>query len=164
MGTAGGPSNTQPKVDISRDVNDSLPMRVVLDTNVVVTAFRSVNGASNELLRQVAHGNATLLCSTALFLEYEAVLSRDEIRAATGHTLVGVAAIMDALASVAEPVDIQFSTRPTLRDPDDEMVLEVANNGGADVIATHNLRDFRPVEALGIDVASPGDVLRRLRK
>ena len=139
-------------------------MRVVLDTNVVVAAFRSANGASNELLRQVALGNATLLCSTTLFLEYEAVLSRDEVRTATGHTLLDVAMIMDALAGLAEPVDIHFSTRPILRDPDDEMVLEVANNGRAEVIVTHNLRDFRPLRTLGIDVASPGDVLRRLRK
>lgn len=139
-------------------------MRVVLDTNVVVAAFRSINGASNELLRHVAVGNATILCSTALFLEYEAVLTRDEIRAATGHTLVDVAAIMDALASLAEPVDIYFTTRPTLRDPDDEMVLEVAKNGRAEVIVTHNLRDFGPATTSGIDVASPGEVLRRLRK
>lgn len=45
----------------------------------------SRNGASNLLLRFVDRGMVTPLCSTALFLEYEAVLSREEIRQATAH-------------------------------------------------------------------------------
>ena len=77
-------------------------MRLVVDTNVVVAAFRSASGASNELLRQAAAGTVTLLCSTALFLEYQAVLSRDEVREATGHALEDVEAVMNALAAIAE--------------------------------------------------------------
>ena len=137
-------------------------MRLVVDTNVVVAAFRSASGASNELLRQAAAGTVTLLCSTALFLEYQAVLSRDEVREATGHALEDVKAVMNALAAIAEPIDVHFKTRPMLRDANDEMVLEVAGNGDADFIVTHNLRDFAPADTLGIAVATPREVLRRL--
>ena len=98
------------------------------------------------------------------FLEYEAVLSREETRAATGHTRSDVDVIMDAFATIAEPVEIYFSTRPVLRDADDEMVLEAATNGGADLIVTHNIKDFAPAAKLGVEVARPGEVLRRLRE
>ena len=138
-------------------------VRLVVDTNVVVAAFRSAFGASSALLRHAESGAVTVLCSTALFLEYEAVLSRAEIRDATGHTLRDVVAIMDAFALIAEPVDVHFRTRPVLRDADDEMVVEVASNGAADFIVTHNLRDFTPARTLGIGVATPSDVLRRIR-
>ena len=114
-------------------------------------------------MRQVASGSVKLLCSTALFLEYEAVLGRSEVRTATGHSLRDVESIMDAIAAIAEPVDVHFRTRPILRDPNDEMVLEVASNGGADYIVTHNLRDFAPALELGIAVAAPREVIRRMR-
>ena len=139
-------------------------MRFVLDTNVVVAAFRSRRGASNALLRYAEAGGVRVLCSTALFLEYEAVLGRREIRAATGHSPADVRAVMNALAAVAEPVDLRLRTRPLLRDPDDEMVLETAANGNADAIVTHNVKDFLPAEGLGIEVVTPGAIVRRLRR
>ena len=137
-------------------------MRLVLDTNVIVAAFRSRYGASNLLLRAVDQGVLTPLCSTALFLEYEAVLSGEEIRNVTGHSLEDVAAVMSALAAVAEGVDISFRTRPMLSDAADEMVLEAALNGQAEAIVTHNVKDFRPALALGVAIATPGEIVRRL--
>lgn len=139
-------------------------MKLVLDTNVVVAAFRSRQGASNWLLGQVENGTVRALCTTALFLEYEAVLARKETRAATGHSLTDVEAIMNALAAVVEPVDVRFRIRPTLRDAGDEMVLEAARNGGADALVTHNVRDFAPARMFGIEVATPGEIVRRLRE
>ena len=137
-------------------------MRLVLDTNVIVAAFRSHRGASNALLRTVEARRVTLLCSTALFLEYEAVLGRLQTRTITGHSLDDVDAVMNALAALCEPVDISFRVRPVLRDADDEMVLEAALNGRADAIVTHNARDFAPARALGIAIARPGEILGRL--
>ena len=139
-------------------------MRLVLDTSVIVAAFRSRRGASNVLLRCAETGAIRPLCSTALFLEYEAVLSRAETRAATGHSLAEVERVMKALAAIAEPVDIRWQTRPVLRDADDELVLETATNGDAYGIVTHNLRDFAPAGSFGIHVATPGEILRRLRR
>ena len=55
-----------------------------------------------------------------------------------------VGILLDAIASVAEPVRVAFLWRPSLRDADDDMVLEVAVNGQADAIVTFNRRDFRP--------------------
>lgn len=153
---------TSQVVDILWDVYKLSAMRLVLDTNVIVAAFRSRNGASNLLLRFADRGMVTPLCSTALFLEYEAVLSREETRKVTGHSLEDVASVMSALAAIAEGVDISFRTRPMLSDVADEMVLEAALNGQAEAIVTHNLKDFRPALGLGVTVITPGEIVRRL--
>lgn len=138
-------------------------MRLVLDTNVIVAAFRSRRGASNLLMQMADEGKFELLLSTALFLEYEAVLKRDETRSATGHSRDDVDAIMSAVASISTPVDIFFRTRPQLRDPDDEMVFEAALNGLADAIVTHNVRDFATLEKIGIVIVTPAEILERMR-
>ena len=103
-----------------------------------------------------------LLCSTALFLEYEAVLGRAETRAVTGHSPDDVVAIMNTLAALCQPVDISLQVRPVLRDADDEMVFEAALNGRADAIVTHNTRDFAPAGVFGMEIVGPGEILRRL--
>ncbi len=139
-------------------------MRLVLDTNIIVAAFRSRRGASNALLRLLEVRRATLLCSTALFLEYEAVLSRAGTRVVTGHQLDDVARIMNALAALSEPVDISFRLRPMLRDADDEMVLETALNGHTDAIVTHNVKDFGPAPSFGVEITTPGSMVRRLSR
>jgi hypothetical protein len=53
-------------------------------------------------------------------------------------------------------------TRPMLFDVANEMVLEVALNGQADAIVTHNVRDFRPARRFGITIATPGEIVGRL--
>ena len=59
-------------------------------------------------------------------------------------------------ASSRTPVHLAFLWRPTLRDPDDDMVLEAAVNGHAHAIVTFNRRDFSPaMEQFGIAVLSP---------
>ena len=139
-------------------------MRLVLDTNVVVATFRSRQGAGSALLRCTEAGTIRMLCSTALLLEYEAVLGRPVIHETTGHSLRDVEIIVDALATVAEPVDVRSRTRPLLRDPNDEIVIEAAGNSRAGAIVTHNVMDFAPAQTLGIGIATPAEILRRLRQ
>jgi len=135
----------------------------VLDTSVLVAAFRSRRGASNVLLRLAFERRVTALYSTASFLEYEAVLRRPEVRNATGHSLEEVKTIMDAFAAIAEPVELSFRRRPMLKDSADEMVLEAALNAGSATIVTHNVRDFEPAAAvLDVEVFRPGKIVRKL--
>jgi predicted nucleic acid-binding protein len=66
-------------------------------------------------------------------------------------------------AFVGEPARPSFLWRPSLRDADDDMVLEVAVNGQADAVVTFNRRDFRPAtERFGIEVLLPGAAIERL--
>ncbi len=138
-------------------------MRVVIDTAIIASAFRSRLGASNQVLLRVARGLLVPLATPALFLEYEEVLKRPEQRAASDLSLASVDAALAALAAAIEPVEIRFGWRPQLDDSDDEMVLEAAINGRAEAIITFNRRDFRrAAPRFGIDVLTPGEYLRRI--
>jgi predicted nucleic acid-binding protein len=66
---------------------------------------------------------------------------------------------------MAEPVKIHFLWRPQLRDPSDEMVLETAVNGRADLLVTFNERDHGTVpERFGIQVTTPRRASERIGK
>jgi predicted nucleic acid-binding protein len=136
---------------------------LVLDTDVVVAAMRSPGGASAELLRRLDRGQATLLLSVALALEYEAICRLAEHRLAAGLSAADVAVFLDGLIAMAEPVTSHFRWRPQLHDPGDEMVLEAAVNGQAVAIVTFNLRHYHLGPArFGIAVMRPADALRRI--
>ncbi len=138
--------------------------RVVLDTDVIVTALRSAEGGSNAVLRLVAQRQIIPLASPALFLEYEAVLKRPEQRLAHGLGLGEIDAFLSALASACEPVEVSFLWRPQLTDPNDEMVLEAAVNGMAYALVTHNVRHFvNAARRFGLKVLRPGELLKELR-
>jgi predicted nucleic acid-binding protein len=96
-------------------------------------------------------------------VEYESVLTRNEHLAVSRLSLAEVAALLDSVARIAEPVRLAFLWRPMLPDPGDDMVLEVAVNGGADAIVTMNRRDFGPVvKSFAIEVLRPGEAAARL--
>jgi predicted nucleic acid-binding protein len=66
---------------------------------------------------------------------------------------------------MAEPVKIHFLWRPQLRNPSDEMVLETAVNGRADLLATFNERNYGTVpERLGVKVTTPRRAKERIGK
>jgi putative PIN family toxin of toxin-antitoxin system len=137
---------------------------LVLDTDVLVAAFRSERGASRELLIAALDERFVLLASTALWLENEAVLTRRLHLTAMGLSAAEVGDVLAALALVAKPVPIHFLWRPVLADAEDEHVLDLAMNGGADMLVTFNQDDF--VEAsktFQIEVVTPAAALQRLR-
>ena len=139
-------------------------MRIVLDTSVLVAALRSRRGASNELLRRVAQSSLRPLVSTALFLEYEDVISRAEQRLATGMSEQDIESFLAALASACDPVEVHFRWRPQLSDPSDELVLEAAVNGMADALVTHNVRDFQvAAERFDLRVLTPQQSLKEMK-
>ena len=114
----------------------------VLDTDVMVAALRSDRGASRQLLLAALNRQFELLLSVPLMLEYEAVLTRVQHLAASRLSTTEVGRVLDDLAAVARPVRLAFRWRPRLPDPDDDMVLETAINGGASAIVTFNQRDY----------------------
>jgi putative PIN family toxin of toxin-antitoxin system len=139
-------------------------MRLILDTDVVVAALRSDQGASRQLLLAALDRRVIMLASVPLMLEYEAVLMRPEHLAKIGLKASEIDVVLDALAAVIEPVPLHFVWRPRLKDPADEMVLDTAVNGRADRLATFNLRHLRDAaRTFGIRADRPGEVLRDLR-
>ena len=141
-------------------------MRLVLDTDVVLSGLRSAVGASRVLLQAVEAGVVVPLVSVATVIEYEAVLQRPQNLAATHLDAAEVEAFLDALVARAEHVTPDIHARGTIRDPDDEMFVAVAINGHADAIVTFNVGDYVPsdvrVTGFGTTVCRPGEMVRRL--
>ncbi len=136
-------------------------MRLVLDTSVIVSSFRSRSGASRALVEALDEGRFALLLSQPLFLEYESVLTRPEQMTVHGASSYEIDEFLNALSASSTQVSFHFRIRPQLRDPNDDMVLETAVNGIADGIVTHNVRDFLPQsKEFGISVWTPGHMMK----
>ena len=133
--------------------------RIVLDTNVLVAAFRSRQGASYRIVSTIGpKAPFQLTVSVPLVLEYEMALKRR-----TELTDDEAEVVVDYLCKVADRREIYFLWRPFLRDPADEMVLEVAVGAEAACIVTHNVRDFDGVEErFGVRVLRPGAFLAEM--
>lgn len=136
------------------------PLRLVLDTSVVVSGFRTTTGASARLIELIDTGLFVTIVSTSLFLEYEQVLKRPEQRVIHGLSLSQIDAVLRDLANHLTATPIYTRTRGELHDENDDHVLEAAVNGLADAIVTFNVRDFSPAsERRGIRVVSPAAIL-----
>lgn len=135
-------------------------MRVVLDTDVIYSALRSKSGASNVLLRLLGTGRYRVALSVALGLEYESVLKRQALT--TGYTVQDVETLLDYLCAVCEAQTIYFLWRPQLRDPKDDLVLELAANAACSHIVTFNLRDFAGCQRFGVEAVTPTQFLSLL--
>ncbi len=136
-------------------------MRLVLDTCVIVSAFRSRDGASFRLHQLLHEGRYTAVATPTLLFEYESVLRRPQQRTAHGLSDELLEDAICGLAGLMEAVQVDYQWKPQLTDPDDEMVLEAATNGRAYGIVTHNVRDFLPgAERFGVRVVTPGGIIR----
>ena len=140
-------------------------MKVVLDTDVMVAAIRSKNGASRYLLKSALNRKLTIAVSVPLMIEYEAIMTREDHLNAAGLSAEDVAVLLDAVAAVAKPVELFFHWRPMLKDANDDMVLETAVNGGIEGLVTFNEKDFASVEQrFSITVMSPAETVQKHRK
>ena len=134
--------------------------RIVLDTNVLVSALRSRLGASFSLLSLIDSGKFSICVSVPLVLEYEAATKRHA--KTIGLTYTDIDNILDYLCLVAEHHRVYYLWRPTLKDPNDDMVLELAVSCKAEAIVTYNRGDFKGVEQFGIRILSPKDFLKQI--
>ena len=133
---------------------------VILDTNVIIAGLRSRRGASFALLERLGTGHLEISVSVPLILEYEAVAQRQARELGLTHADVEV--VLDFLCAAAHHRQIFFLWRPFLRDPNDDMVLEVAVEAQCSYIVTFNLRDFVGIEQFGLQAITPGQFLALL--
>ncbi|MEK6755808.1 MAG: putative toxin-antitoxin system toxin component, PIN family [Bacteroidota bacterium] len=131
---------------------------MVIDTNVFVSALRSRRGASYRLFMLLGGGQFEISVSVPLILEYEAVAKR--LTREFGLTHADVEDILDYISSIADRRQIHYLWRPVLKDPRDDLVLELAVEASAKFIVTYNLRDFAGAEKFGIQVLTPKEFLK----
>ena len=136
--------------------------RIVLDTNVIYAGLRSRRGASFRLMEAVGTGLFDIVVSVPLVLEYEEVLRRKA--RSLGLTFADVADVIDYLCDVAEKRQIFFLWRPFLKDPNDDMILELAVEASCNRIVTFNRKDFIGIEQFEIQVVTPAEMLHELEE
>lgn len=136
--------------------------RIVLDTNVIIAALLSNQGASYRILMLVNENSFQICLTVPLMMEYEEVALR--LVQDTSLTRNDIGDILDYLSAKAHRQKIHFLWRPYLSDIDDDMVLETAVASQAKCIVTHNTRDFSGAENFGIRVLTPGSFLNIIRR
>ncbi|MGH2594303.1 MAG: putative toxin-antitoxin system toxin component, PIN family [Anaerolineae bacterium] len=134
--------------------------QIVVDSNVLVSALRSRRGAAFKLLMLIDTGKFESNISVPLILEYE-----DATKRLIGHialTARDIDNIIDYICAVAHHRTVFYLWRPFLRDPKDDMVLELAVSAACDFIVTYNKHDFEGAEQFGIQVVTAQEFLREI--
>lgn len=143
-------------------------MRVVIDTNVVVSAFLSNTGAPAQLLAHLEREAFVLLVSEPILHEYEQALNYPKVRTRHRMSRAEIAETITDLCAVALLVDPAADFPDGLRivaaDPDDDKFFECAAAGNATHIVSGDakvqaVRDWR-----GIRVVSPAHFLELLQQ
>tara|TARA_Y100001933_G_scaffold225026_1_gene238011 strand:+ start:170 stop:571 length:402 start_codon:yes stop_codon:yes gene_type:complete len=127
-------------------------VRAVLDTNVVYSGLRSRSGASFKVLESLLDTKFEPCVSVPLVLEYQQTLIEKQSDLAL--SVSEIESVLDYLCLVGHKQKVFYLWRPFLRDPRDDMVLELAVAAECEYIVTYNARDFRGAERFDISIVS----------
>ena len=133
-------------------------MKVVIDTNVLVSGLLSPYGPPGEIVRLISSGALSLCYDARLFSEYSEVLKRDKFPFRVEE--------VDALLEQVQTCGCVVASRPLARrlaDPHDEAFLEVAVAGKAEMLVTGNLKHY-PSGFRQVKIVSPAAFLEYYRQ
>lgn len=130
-------------------------LRVVIDTNVLVSAALNPNGTPARIIATIQQGKLEPILSRAIRDEYREVLSRPRF----GFPPTLVADLLDTFAELALLLEPGAHPLPNLPDPDDAPFIALALFAGCPVV-TGNTRHFPP--ETGVEVLTPGECLGRV--
>jgi len=138
--------------------------RVVIDTNVLVSAVLRRESYNRSVLRACFEDRLKPMVGHTLFLEYEDVLGRGALFQKSPLSKLDRQRFFESFLSVCEWVRVYYLWRPNLRDEGDNHILELAVAGGASIIVTKNTADFSGANLRFPDIRalSPRDVLKEL--
>lgn len=136
-------------------------MRIVADTNVIVSAFLW-GGVPRQLLDAAEQKHAELFTSRELIAELEDVLSRTKFAEQLGKTRYTPAFLIaryTQLATIIVPAEVQATE---LRDPDDGPLLACALAAQAELIVSgdHDVLELKQYR--GLSIVTPAEALTRL--
>lgn len=133
-------------------------MKVVVDTNILVSSFLSPQGSPSEIIRMIMSGHLRICYDMRILNEYKGVLERPKFRISpslSAKTLEQIHALGES--TIASRWVLQ------LPDPRDVAFLEVALAAQADCLITGNLKHFPISSRQGMRVFSPAEFLEFYR-
>jgi uncharacterized protein len=131
-------------------------MKVVLDTNILVSALLTPHGAPGRVIDLLLNGDLTPCFDDRIMAEYREVLARPKF----GFDSTYVEAFLDNLEGEGQRV-IAAPIHVKLPDPDDRIFLEVAAASGAEYFITGNIRHFPVKSRLGVKVIEPDEFVKQ---
>jgi len=134
-------------------------MRIVLDTNVLVSGLLNPDGAPGRVVDLILGGLHHVLYDDRIIAEYLDVLARPQLK--ISHDLAK--AVIGYIRLSGERVTAIPLPEDALPDPEDVAFLEVAISGEADILVTGNARHFPPQKRRGVKIESPAVFLAQAR-
>ncbi len=134
-------------------------MRIVLDTNVIVSGLLNPHGKPGTILQMVASGAVTICYDARIIIEYRDVLHRPKFPINKEEA----EAVIEQIKAAGHLV-VTSPLPQNLPDPDDEPFLEVALAGGAECLVTGNVKYYPKDCCQRMKVVSPGEFVELYRK
>jgi putative PIN family toxin of toxin-antitoxin system len=126
-------------------------MRIVLDTNIVVSGLLQSHGNPAQVLSLALSGAVQICHDGRILAEYAEVLARPRFKFDPKR----VREVLNKLELDGLTVDASAESNLGLPDKDDEPFLAVALAASADFLVTGNLADYPPDKRRGCTVLSP---------
>jgi putative PIN family toxin of toxin-antitoxin system len=138
-------------------------IRAVVDTNILISGVIKPERATGEILRRLRDGEFALLYTEPLLVELAEVINRPRIRQKYSLGSEDIETVLALILLRGEPID---PTRRVeiCRDPKDNMILEAAVAGQADMITSGDFDLLSLREFAGMPIISPAEFLQRLAK
>ncbi|MFO7871431.1 MAG: putative toxin-antitoxin system toxin component, PIN family [Kiritimatiellia bacterium] len=134
-------------------------MRIVLDTNVLVSGLLTPFGTCGEIVRMLTSSEVVLCVDARILLEYSDVLHRPEF----DIDPQGVNIVMEYIQDSSE-IHATSPLNNPLPEEDDNPFMEVALSSGAHCLVTGNLKHFPKHCRAGVQVLSPKQFLDDFRE
>jgi len=132
-------------------------LKIVLDTNVLVSGLLSPFGSPADILRLVLSNQLQLCVDARILTEYREVLQRPKFQFDKGRVEI----LMDYIQKICMLVN-SIPLPNTITDPDDIPFLEVAVSGGAKYLVTGNIRHFPELYG-NVKIITPSELMDRYR-
>jgi uncharacterized protein len=134
-------------------------MKIVLDTNVLVSGLLTPFGPSGEIVRMIFSGELILQIDARILAEYQDVLNRPKFKFNKDH----IGLLLDFIKQYGQFVVGSPLGNP-LPDPDDEPFLEVAISGNVKALITGNSVHYPISLRKSINIVSPAKFIEIYRK
>jgi putative PIN family toxin of toxin-antitoxin system len=134
-------------------------MKIVLDTNVIVSGLLTPFGTSGQIVRMVSSGKLILQYDSRILLEYQEVLYRSKFQFDKDQ----IDLLIDYIKKNGQTVPTS-PLKKRLPDPDDAPFLEVAIGGSAEYLVTGNKAHYPRKFREGIKILSPTEFINFYRK
>lgn len=135
-------------------------MKVVLDTNVLVSSTLSQNGKPFRILEKAESGEIQLVLSPGIIQELETVMLRDKVPFENEN----IREFLEKIVSISEVVSPEESFEVIDEDPDDDKILECAVDSNVDYIISGDSHLLDREDFRGIEILSPDEFLEILEE